>query len=116
LKWFDVDLNRNVLHVRVSKSGRARTVPLNATVRSLLESIPKTSEYAFVSPMTGGRHRRWTAIRAGIEEGKDHGFSLSRSSSHCRNEDGRCGADAFTLAAILGHSDIRMTARYTRDG
>jgi len=23
------------------------------------------------------------------------------------------GADAFTLAAILGHSDIRMTARYT---
>ena len=23
------------------------------------------------------------------------------------------GADGFTLAAILGHSDIRMTARYT---
>jgi len=23
------------------------------------------------------------------------------------------GADPFTLAAILGHSDIRMTARYT---
>jgi len=23
------------------------------------------------------------------------------------------GADAFTLAKILGHSDIRMTARYT---
>ena len=24
------------------------------------------------------------------------------------------GADAFTLMRILGHSDIRMTARYTR--
>ncbi len=52
LKWFDVDLNRNVLHVRVSKSGRARTVPLNATVRSLLESIPKTSEYVFMRSNT----------------------------------------------------------------
>jgi hypothetical protein len=30
--------------------------------------------------------------------------------SNRRND---AGADPFTLAAILGHSDIRMTARYT---
>lgn len=77
LKWFDVDLNRNVLHVRQSKPGRARTVPLNATVHSLLESVPKTSELCLRQSQDGRAcHRRWTAIRAGIKEGKDHGFSF----------------------------------------
>jgi integrase len=55
LKWFDVDFNRLMVHIRQSKSGRPRTIPLNATAESLLEGLPKTSEYVFPSPKTGGR-------------------------------------------------------------
>ncbi len=53
LKWFDVDFNRRMVHIRQSKSGRPRTIPLNATARELLEGLPKTSEYVFPSPKTG---------------------------------------------------------------
>ena len=55
LKWSDVDFNRRIVHVRQSKSGRPRTIPLNATAQTLLEGLQKTSEYVFASPKTKGR-------------------------------------------------------------
>jgi integrase len=55
LRWFDVDLTRETVHVRQSKNGKARAVPMNATVKGLLQRLPKTSEYIFPSPKTGGR-------------------------------------------------------------
>jgi len=114
LKWFDVDFNRLMVHIRQSKSGRPRTIPLNATVQSLLEGLPKTSEYAFPSPKTGGRvndvGRQFerAVTKAGLV---DFHFHDLRHTAATRMAD--AGADPFTLAAILGHSDIRMTARYT---
>jgi integrase len=54
-RWFDVDLPRGVLHVRVSKNGKDRFVPINQTIREMLERLPRTSEYVFPSPKTGGR-------------------------------------------------------------
>src|SRR5437016_6443070 len=50
LKWFDVDFNRRIVHVRQSKSGRPRVIPLNSTAQTLLKGLPKTSEYVFPSP------------------------------------------------------------------
>ena len=41
----------------------------------------------------------------------DFHFHYLRHAAATRMAD--AGADPFTLAAILGHSDIRMTARYT---
>ena len=114
LKWFDVDFNRLMMHIRQSKSGRPRTISLNATVQTLLEGLPKTSEYVFPSPKTGGRvndvGRQFerAATNAGLV---DFHFHDLRHTAATRMAD--AGADPFTLAAILGHSDIRMTARYT---
>ena len=45
----DVDLSRGLLHVRVSKNGKDRFVPINQTVRRMLEGRPRTSEYVFPS-------------------------------------------------------------------
>jgi len=47
LTWFDVDLPRGVIHIRVSKNGKDRFVPINQTVRAMLEGLPHTSEYVF---------------------------------------------------------------------
>ncbi len=55
LTWFDVDLPRGVIHIRVSKNGKDRFVPINQTVRAMLEGLPHTSEYVFPSPKTKGR-------------------------------------------------------------
>jgi len=114
LKWFDVDFNRRMVHIRQSKSGRPRAIPLNATTQTLLEGLPKTSEYVFASPKTSGRvndvGRQFerAVMKAGLA---DFHFHDLRHTAATRMAD--AGADPFTLAAILGHSDIRMTARYT---
>lgn len=114
LKWFDVDFSRNLIQVRESKSGRKRFVPVNETVRSLLAGLKRRSEYVFTSPKTGGR---LTDIKKGFRSAlekagiKDFCFHDLRHTAASRMADS--GADAFTLMKILGHSDIRMTSRYT---
>jgi len=39
LTWFDVDFMRGLLHVRVSKNGKDRFVPINQKVRTMLERL-----------------------------------------------------------------------------
>src|SRR5437763_541453 len=115
LKWFDVDFNRRIVHVRQSKSGRPRVIPLNSTTQTLLGGLPKTSEYVFPSPKKSERRVNDVGrqFERAVKNAKiaDFHFHDLRHTAATRMAD--AGADPFTLAAILGHSDIRMTARYT---
>ena len=114
LKWFDVDFTRGFIQVRESKSNKKRLVPMNSTVNSLLGGLKRKSEYVFPSPRTGAKldnikksfHR--AVEKARIEDFRFHDL---RHTAATRMAD--AGADAFTLMKILGHSDIRMTFRYT---
>jgi len=114
LKWFDLDFQRRAIHVRVSKNGRDRFIPMNQTIRALLGTAPRTSEYVFPSPKTKKRlvdvkSRFGKAKRdAGISDFRFHDL---RHTAATRMAD--AGADAFTLASIFGWSDIRMALRYT---
>ncbi|HEV7642529.1 MAG TPA: tyrosine-type recombinase/integrase [Pyrinomonadaceae bacterium] len=114
LRWFDVDFKRELIQVRESKSGKKRLVPMNATVKELLTRLERNSEYVFPSPKTNGKltdikHSLTRALKvAQIEEFCFHDL---RHTAASRMAD--AGADAFTLMKILGHSDIRMTTRYT---
>lgn len=114
LKWFDVDFNRNLIQIRDSKSHKKRSIPMNETMQNLLGNLKRTSEYVFPSPKTGARLNnikrsfRHAVRDAGLE---DFDFHDLRHTAAARMAD--AGADAFTLMKILGHSDIRMTARYT---
>jgi integrase len=114
LKWFDVDFGRDLIRVQESKSNKPRMVPMNETVRTLISGLAKTAPYVFPSPKTGGRLNNikrsfCKAVNdAGIENFRFHDLRHTFSSRAADN-----GADAFTLMKILGHSDIRMTARYT---
>lgn len=40
LTWFDVDLPRGVIHIRITKNGKDRFGPSNQTVRAVLEGLP----------------------------------------------------------------------------
>ena len=114
LTWFDVDLSRGLLHVRFSKNGKDRFVPINQTVRRMLEGLPRTSEYVFPSPKTEGR---LIDIKSSFDKAKkeagirDFRFHDLRHTAATRMADG--GADAFALAEIFGWSDVRMSLRYT---
>jgi integrase len=114
LRWFDVDLTRETVHVRQSKNGKARAVPMNETVKGLLQRLPKTSEYIFPSPKTGGRvmdvgRQFEPAVRkAGISNFRFHDLRHTAATRIAA-----AGVDPFTLAYIFGWSDIRMAMRYT---
>lgn len=113
LKWFDLDFTRGLINIQESKSGTKRSVPMNETVKRLLISLKRKSEYVFPSPRTGGRlvdikkAFRQAVDQAGL---KDFRFHDLRHTAATRMADS--GADVFTLARILGHSSIQMTARY----
>lgn len=87
---------------------------MNATIEGLLSSVERVSEYVFASPKTNGKltdikHSFTRALQiANIEQFCFHDL---RHTAATRMAD--AGADAFTLMKILGHSDIRMTTRYT---
>ncbi|MDX6695584.1 MAG: hypothetical protein QOF02_3187 [Blastocatellia bacterium] len=114
LQWFDVNFEREAIHLRQTKSGKDRLVPMNSTVRAMLESLPKSSGYVFPSPKTGGR---LIDIKVGFMRAvvaaklKDFRFHDLRHTAATRMAAG--GADAFTLCSIFGWSDIRMALRYT---
>lgn len=114
LAWKDVDFERRLILVQQSKSGKKRIIPMNATISEMLRNMVRRGDLVFPSPLTGGRlgniKRSFTRAlkEAGIENLKFHDL---RHTAATRMAD--AGADAFTLMKILGHSDIRMTSRYT---
>jgi len=129
LQWFDLNFDRGLIHVRNTKNGKDRIIPMNMTVRQLLETqkvlrarprqnrdgSPKVpSTYVFPSPRTDERlvEIKYSFARA-VKEAKitDLRFHDLRHTAATRMGD--AGADAFTLAAIFGWSDIRMAMRYT---
>ena len=42
LQWFDLNLDRGLIHVRNTKNGKDRIIPMNMIVRQLLETQKST--------------------------------------------------------------------------
>jgi integrase len=114
LKWFDVDFERGILQVRKTKTKLNRTVPMNARVREVLSQQTKSSEYVFTSPRTGGR---LVDLKKGFNEARLAAgipdFQLRDLRHSCATRLSDCGEELVTVAEILGHTDIRMTKRYS---
>lgn len=109
LTWRDIDLSRDRLHVRDPKNGRDRTLPLNTEARATLNALsPSRAEDRLFD--FDKVDRAWqTACRIAEIEGLH--FHDLRHTFATRLAD--AGADAFTIAALLGHTTIQMTSRYT---
>jgi integrase len=118
LCWERVDLSRGVLILTGTKSGKDREVPMNPEVFEILSAHRKQSTgrgYVFINPHTGERVKEIkkgfkTALKiAGIEGLVWHDLRATFGTRL-----GEAGFDAFTIAALMGHSDIHTTARYVR--
>lgn len=116
LEWRDVDLSRRELQVRQSKTGRGRMIPLNVTAYDVLTNWPRLKGCALVFPnrRTGRKltniKRAFTGAcrRAGLVDFRFHDLRHT-----CATRLADAGADAFTIAELLGHADLSMTKRYT---
>ena len=114
LKWFDLDFDRQLIQVRKTKTKLNRVVPMNARVREVLNQQGRTSEFVFTSLKTGGRLKdikkafNTARVEAGIPD-----FQLRDLRHSCATRLSDRGEELVTVAEILGHTDIRMTKRYS---
>ena len=122
LKVSDVDSERMVIHVRQGKGGVARDVPLPAT---LLERLRvyfrwlRPSDWLFPSKQRRERPLEDASIRvlcrqAGLRADIGRPVHPHVFRHACATHMLDAGADLRTIQVLLGHGDIRTTARYLR--
>jgi site-specific recombinase XerD len=107
LKWKDIDNQNGFIRVQTSKSGLPRDIPINSLLKSLFNSITQDEENIF--PIKEFVHSWETAKRtAGIDDLRFHDLRHEFASQLVMS-----GADLRTTQELLGHSNLRMTQRYT---
>ena len=113
--WQEFDVERRQWRISMSKSGRARHVPLSDGVLALLDTIPRFAycKYVFPNPATlkpyQNIYRTWHRARtdAGIEDVRIHDLRHNFASLLVNH-----GRSLYEVQQILGHSQVRTTQRY----
>ena len=112
LKWENIKLDQSKIEVKHTKTDEDRSIPINAFLRSLLESMPRRSGYLFLN-RDGGRigtiKTAWgNALRkAGIEDFRFHDLRHTVASRLARAK-----VPESVIAMILGHKRTSITSRY----
>jgi integrase len=109
LRWKNVNLQRRIAHLPDTKNGHARTVPLSSPAVAILETLPRAIS-GVVFPVTPNALRlsfSSATRRANLSDLRFHDLrheATSRLATRLPN--------LVELAAVTGHRDLRMLARY----
>jgi integrase len=112
LCWSDVDLERGVLNLADSKTGR-RSVILNAPALAVIVALPRLGEYVIHGDQPdkprSDLKRPWAIVcrRAGLEGVRIHDLRHSFASVGVG-----AGHGLPIVGKLLGHADASSTARY----
>lgn len=119
LEWKNVDLKKGLVTVvgRSAKSGRTRHIPLNEEALGLLRAWRNLSSRGsnLVFPNSDGKafnnvKKAWAGV---LEKAKIKEFRWHDLRHHFASRLVMAGVDLNTVRELLGHSDIKMTLRYT---
>ena len=112
-KWEDFDLGRRIWRISISKSGKARHVPISDGALNVLASMPRKVEWAFANPGTGKPYVSifcaWNTARksAGLSDVRVHDLRHSFASLLINS-----GRTLYEVQHILGHTQVKTTQRY----
>lgn len=116
-KWQDMDLERCIWTVPLSKSGKPRYIPLSQAameiLRKRLASRYPGSDYVFTNPGTGTRFKHiynaWHSIRtqADLQDVRLHDLRHNFASMLVNQ-----GRSLYEVQKLLGHADSKTTQRY----
>lgn len=115
LKWDNVDLKHGFILLDITKNGERREIPINDTLRSVLQGITRRLDipYVFHDSITGKHYKDVkrsfnTALRrAGIRDFHFHDLRHTFASHLIM-----AGVDITTVKELLGHKTLTMTLRY----
>lgn len=114
LKWTDIDRASGFIHIRKSKNGRSRIVPLEPQAWAAIQNLQGRGSFVFLYQHGKRPHRdsylrpiQRAARRAGITKRIDiHTLRHSYGSNKLRQ-----GWGLKKVSMMLGHSDIQVTAK-----
>jgi integrase len=114
-RWENFDLAQRLWRIPMSKSGKARFVPISDGVIELLKSVPRFDgcDIVFPNPKTLKEYstslNAWITVRdkAGLPGLRMHDLRHSFASFLINS-----GRSLYEVQQILGHANIRMTQRY----
>lgn len=116
LEWQHVDLDRGLLFLPDSKTGR-KTIVLNAPAMAVLASLPHIGRYVIAGAAAGSKdekpradlRRPWETIcrRAGIRGVRIHDLRHTHASIAAAG-----GLGLPVIGKLLGHKQAATTARY----
>lgn len=115
-KWVDFDLGRRNWHIPMSKNGKARNIPISAKALELLGKLPRWDGCPYVVPNPetkmpfGNLYCSWNTarIRAGLADVRMHDLRHSFASNLVNS-----GQSIYVVSKLLGHSQVKTTARYS---
>jgi integrase len=114
LKWHDIDIRRDVIHLYKTKNGEARDIPMNEVVKATLIKVRKhpISPYVFCredgKPYYNLRKSFFTALKkSDIVDFRFHDLRHTFASQLVMS-----GVDLNTVRELLGHKSLAMTLRY----
>jgi integrase len=112
LRWKDVDFRAGTVAFRDTKNGDSRAVPLTATLRETLRTLtrPLDGEAPVLpprEPLVLTRAFARLVARLGLKDLTFHDLRHDAASTLAM-----AGVPLRTIAEVLGHRDLRMTARY----
>jgi integrase len=112
LLWQDIDVELRVIHLRRSKNGDERDVPLSRRATAVLKDLnPEGRREGRVFPITGNSVRsafERLLARNGISDLRFHDMRHEAISRLFEK-----GLNPIEVAAISGHRELRMLQRYT---
>ncbi len=115
-EWEHFDLERRNWRIPLSKSGKARNIPISDKALEVLKGLPRWEGCLYVVPNPdtklpfGNLFYPWDKVRkeAGLADLRMHDLRHTFASNLVNS-----GQSIYVVSKLLGHSQLKTTARYS---